>query len=207
MKDRTFKQIIGSDNPLETARVMLAPYNHQKVNDYINNCTLCKNNCKKQNSYGNSNANILIISDYATDIPEYKEYFKYLLDNSEINQNDIYVTNAVNCICKRSDGESRMPTFTELNNCKRYTEFIIDFVKPRIIISMGATALNQFTPDNVNILENIDKNTCYKGIHTIITYSIRDIFNFDKYDEPIDDKINEIIDSFNKAQQYINNRR
>jgi uracil-DNA glycosylase family 4 len=207
MKDRTFKSIIGSDNPLETARVILAPYNHKRVNDLIDSCSLCNNNCKKRLTYGNSNANILIISDYATDIPEYDEYFKYLLDNSDIDQNDIYVTNAVNCICKRSDGQERIPTFKELSNCKRYTEFVIDFVKPRVIISMGATSLNQFTPDNVNILENIDKNTCYKGIHTIITYSIRDIFNFEKYDEPTDDKINDIIESFNKAQQYINNRR
>ena len=207
MNDRTFKSIIGSDNPLETARVILAPYNHKKVNDLISNCMLCNNNCEKQLTYGNSNANILIISDYATDIPEYANYFKFLLDESNIDQNDIFVVNAVNCVCKRSDGNERIPTFKELSNCKRYSEFVIDFVKPRVIISMGATALNQFTPDNVNILENINKNTCYKGIHTIITYSVRDLFNFVDFDEPIDDKINEVIESFNKAQQFINNRR
>ena len=207
MNDRTFKSIIGSDNPLETARVILAPYNHKKVNDLISNCMLCNNNCEKQLTYGNSNANILIISDYATDIPEYADYFKFLLNESNIDQNDIFVVNAVNCVCKRSDGNERIPTFKELSNCKRYSEFVIDFVKPRVIISMGATALNQFTPDNVNILENIDKNTCYKGIHTIITYSVRDLFNFVDFDEPIDDKINEVIESFNKAQQFINNRR
>ena len=207
MNDRTFKSIIGSDNPLETARVILAPYNHKKVNDLISNCMLCNNNCEKQLTYGNSNANILIISDSATDIPEYANYFKFLLDESNIDQNDIFVVNAVNCVCKRSDGNERIPTFKELSNCKRYSEFVIDFVKPKVIISMGATALNQFTPDNVNILENINKNTCYKGIHTIITYSVRDLFNFVDFDEPIDDKINEVIESFNKAQQFINNRR
>ena len=71
---------------------------------------------------------------------------------------------------------------------------------------MGATALNQFTPDHVNILENIDKTTYYKGIYTLITYSVRDIFNFAKINEPTEDKIDEIIKTLNKAQNYINNK-
>ena len=68
---------------------------------------------------------------------------------------------------------------------------------------MGATALNQFTPDNVNILENISKNTYYKGIYTLVTYSVRDIFNFQKLNESTDDKIDQIIDTFNKAQNMV----
>ena len=107
MKDRTFKSIIGSDNPLETARVMLAPYNHQKVNDYIDNCTLCKNNCKKQNSYGNSNANILIINDNATNDKDILEYFEnygvFECVNGEYRNLDTYVASATNVyrICKK----------------------------------------------------------------------------------------------------------
>ena len=207
MKDRIFKSIIGSENPLESARVLLAPYNMQKVNENINNCVLCNNGCIKKVSYGNPNGDILIIADYASDIPKYKSFLKEILDYSDIQQDSIYFTYAVNCICKRSDGQSRPPSYTELKNCKEYTDFIIDFVKPEIIISMGATALNQFTPDNVNILENIDKNTYYKGIYTLITYSVRDIFNFSRFNEPTDDKIDSIVETFNKAQQYVNNRR
>lgn len=203
MKNRAFKYIIGSENPLETARVMLAPYNMKVVNDKISACVLCNNNCKKNVSYGNPNANILIISDYSTDIQEYKDLFKDILDYSSINQNDIYCTQAVSCICKRTDGQNRLPSYTELKNCKQYTDFIIDFVKPKIIISMGATALNQFTPDNVNILENVSKNSYYKGIFTLITYSVRDIFNFKKMNESTDDKIDQIIDTLNKAQKMI----
>lgn len=203
MKDRTFKRIIGSDNPLETARMLLAPYNHQKVNDNIIKCTLCDSQYERRLGYGNSNANILIISDYASDIHTYEKLFKEIIDYSIIDKNDIYVTNAVRCICKRSDGNSRMPTYTELNNCKQYTDFIIDFVKPKVIISMGATTLNQFTPDNINLLNNVDKNTYYKGIFTLITYSVRDIFNFQKIGEETEDKIDSIIKNFNKAQEYI----
>lgn len=203
MKDRTFKSIIGSENPLETARVLLAPYNHRKNNQDIKSCTLCGMHNKKKLSYGNPNANILIISDYASDIPKYNKFFEEILNYSDLSKDDIYVTFAVNCICKRSDGDPRMPTYTELKNCKQYTDFVIDFVKPKVIISMGATALNQFTPDNVNILQNIDKTTCYKGIPTIVTYSVRDIFNFEKIGEPTEDKIDSIIDNLNKAKEVI----
>ena len=203
MKDRIFKSIIGSENPLETARVMLAPYNMKVVNDKISACVLCNNNCEKNISYGNPNASILIISDYSTNMQDYNNLFKELIDYSNLDKNDIYYTQAVNCICKRSDGQNRLPSYTELKNCKQYTDFIIDFVKPKVIISMGATALNQFTPDNVNILENISKNTYYKGIYTLVTYSVRDIFNFQKLNEPTDDKIDQIIDTFNKAQNMV----
>lgn len=206
MKDRTFKYIIGSDNPLETARVLLAPYNMQNINNKISVCNQCTNNCKKSLTYGNPNADILIISDYATDIHDYKKMFNEILAYSKIDKNNIYFINAVNCICKRSDGNNRLPSYTELKNCKQYTEYAIDFVKPKIIISMGATALNQFTPDNVNVLENIEKYTYYKGIYTLITYSVRDIFNFSKLNEPTEDKIDSIINAFNKAQEFITNK-
>ena len=206
MKDRTFKSIIGSDNPLETARVLLAPYNMQRLNDKISACDLCDNNCKKSISVGNPNADILIISDYATDIQEYNNLFKEILAYSTVDKNNLFITQAVNCICKRNDGNNRLPSYTELKNCKQYTDFAIEFVKPKVIISMGATALNQFTPDHVNILENIDKTTYYKGIFTLITYSVRDIFNFSKINEPTEDKIDEIIKTLNKAQNYINNK-
>ena len=206
MKDRTFKAIIGSDNPLETARVMLAPYNMQVLNTKINTCTLCSSTNNKEISYGNPNANILIITDYATDIQEYKDLFKDLLNRSNIVQSDIFITSSVRCICKRSDNKYRLPSYTELKNCKQYTDFTIDFVKPDVIISMGATALNQFIPDNVNFLENVDKDTYYKGIFTLITYSVRDIFNFNKLNEPIDDKIDHIVNILNKAQKYVNNK-
>ena len=206
MKDRTFKAIIGSDNPLETARVMLAPYNMQVLNTKINTCTLCSSTNNKEISYGNPNANILIITDYATDIQEYKDLFKNLLNRSNIVQSDIFITSSVRCICKRSDSEYRLPSYTELKNCKQYTDFTIDFVKPDVIISMGATALNQFIPDNVNFLENVNKDTYYKGIFTLITYSVRDIFNFNKLNEPTDDKIDHIVNILNKAQKYVNNK-
>ena len=206
MKDRTFKAIIGSDNPLETARVMLAPYNMQVLNTKINTCTLCSSTNNKEISYGNPNANILIITDYATDIQEYKDLFKDLLNRSNIVQSDIFITSSVRCICKRSDNKYRLPSYTELKNCKQYTDFTIDFVKPDVIISMGATALNQFIPDNVNFLENVNKDTYYKGIFTLITYSVRDIFNFNKLNEPTDDKIDHIINILNKAQKYVDNK-
>ena len=105
MKDRTFKAIIGSDNPLETARVLLAPYNMQTLNTKVNKCTLCNDKNKRDMSYGNPNAHILIITDYATDIQEYKNLFKDLLNRSNIVQSDIFITPSVRCICKRSDNE------------------------------------------------------------------------------------------------------
>ena len=77
MKDRTFKAIIGSDNPLETARVLLAPYNMQTLNTKVSKCTLCNDKNKRDMSYGNPNAHILIMLQICKTIKSYLK--KYLI--------------------------------------------------------------------------------------------------------------------------------
>lgn len=199
----------SSDNPLETARQLVAPICKDKLNNHIINCNECdflhsgKNIC-----YGNPNANILIIAGNATDIKEEQDYLESIIDNSSINKSDIFVVHSVNCICKRKSGDSlvsRDPALAELNNCLPFVKYAIQFVRPRIIISMGATALNQFYPQ-YKFLDYIGETVSYDGIKAIITYSVNDLFILSERidSEKVEELVYQTIDSFSEAQNYIN---
>lgn len=197
----TYKQL-NIDNPLEHARVLLAPLCLTKTQELIstcNSCSTCSNN--KQLPYGNSNANIVIINDNASSNQEYLSYLYELLEIAEIDIKDILIINAVSCICTRSSSNKpRLPSREEAINCKDYVEHILDFVKPRMIISMGATALNQFMP-NTKLIEEINITTnFYSNIKTFITYSIKDIFN-NCLDQ--DDMAQQVLNQFITANNYL----
>ena len=199
----------SSDNPLETARQLVAPICKDKLNDHILNCNECEfMHSGKNICYGNPNANILIIAGNATDSQEEQDYFNSIIDNSSINKNDIFVIHSVNCICKRKSGDdliNRDPSLAELNNCSHFIKYAIQFIRPRIIISMGATALNQFYPQ-YKFLDYIGKTLNYDGIKAIITYSVNDLFILSERidSEKVEELVYQTIESFNEAQNYMN---
>ena len=84
---------------------------------------------------------------------------------------------------------------TELNNCLSFIKYAIQFIRPRIIISMGATALNQFYPQ-YKFLDHIGETISYDGIKTILSERIDP--------EKIEELVYQTIDSFCEAQNYIN---
>ena len=80
----------------------------------------------------------------------------------------------------------------------------IKIVNPRIIISLGATALNQFIP-NSNLLEYVHTKQVFNGIPTLIDYSVKDLFDLTPYksEEEIDEISYGILNTFNEAARYI----
>ena len=64
-----------------------------------------------------------------------------LLDEVEISRGDCYITNAVKC--RPPDNET--PGRAEVKSCATYLADEIDKVKPKVIISLGNTALQALT--------------------------------------------------------------
>ncbi len=177
------------------------------INNKILNCTKCDNEFCHKPFLGSINAKVIIINDNATNDNDIIKYFYELLEMSELNSNDVLQVFAVSCVTTRKDKESfiqRLPSKKECNNCKQYLNDIIDAVKPKIIISLGATALNQFIPGS-NLLEYINTKQVFNGIPTLINYSIKDLFNLCSYktDDEIDEISSSILATFNEAAQYI----
>lgn len=203
----SLNDILNTDNPLEAFRILHGDLLVNKLNLLIKDCGDCCTNYQKQYYYGNSNANILIINDNATNDKDIIDYFNTLLEMSEINTDDIFVVNSVSCVTTRKDKGieiQRIPSKKECNNCKCFINQAIKIVNPRIIISLGATALNQFIPGS-NLLEYINTKQVFNGIPTLINYSVKDLFDLTAY--KTEDEIQEIscsiLETFNEAAKYI----
>lgn len=203
----SLNDILNTDNPLEAFRILHGDLLVNKLNLMIKECGDCCTNYQKQYYYGNSNANILIINDNATNDKDIIDYFNTLLEMSEINTDDIFIVNSVSCVTTRKDKGieiQRIPSKKECNNCKCFINQAIKIVNPRIIISLGATALNQFIPGS-NLLEYINTKQVFNGIPTLINYSVKDLFDLTAY--KTEDEIQEIscsiLETFNEAAKYI----
>ena len=178
-----------------------------ELDDTIFNCLGCMNNFDHKVYSGNPNAKVMIINDCATKDEEIIEYYNDLLDMSNLNSNDVIQIFAVSCITTRKDKDSivqRIPSKKECNNCKPNLNKIIDIVKPKVIISLGATALNQFIPGS-NLLDFINTKQVFNGIPTLINFSIKDLFNLCEYktDEEIEEISTSILNTLNEAAKYI----
>ena len=197
----------NSDNPLDEFRRHNRHELLNILNTKISNCSKCNNDYCHKCYLGNVNADVMIINDSATKDKDVLKYYYDLLDMSELDFNNIIQVFAVSCVTTRKDKDNivqRLPSKKECNNCKQYLNEVIDIVKPKVIISLGATALNQFIP-NSNLLEYINTTQVFNGIPTLINYSIKDLFNLCSYktDDEIDEISSSILATFNNAAKYI----
>ena len=197
----------NSDNPLDEFRKQNLQELVNLLNNKILNCSKCNNEFCHKSYLGNASAKVMIINDCATNDEEILKYYYDLLNMSDLDSNDVIQVFAVSCVTTRQDKDEliqRLPSRKECNNCKQYLNEAIDIIKPKVIISLGATALNQFIP-NSNLLEYINTTQVFNGIPTLINYSIKDLFNLCAYktDEEIDEISTSILTTFNNAAKYI----
>ena len=197
----------NSDNPLDDFRKQNRQELVNILNNKILNCSKCNNEYRHKCYLGNASAKVMIINDCATNDEEILKYYYDLLNMSDLDFNNIIQVFAVSCVTTRKDKSEliqRLPSKKECNNCKQYLNEVIDIVKPKVIISLGATALNQFIP-NSNLLEYINTTQVFNGIPTLINYSVKDLFNLCAYksDDEIDEISSSILTTFNNAAKYI----
>lgn len=182
-------------------------YTLADINNQILNCSKCENNFDRKLYKGNPRAKILIINEVATNDTEVNNYFEDLLESSKLTYDDVLIVYAVACITTRIDKDEevkRLPSNKECTNCKSYINQVIDIMKPEIIICLGASGLNQYIPGS-NLFENIETKKEFNGIPTLINFGASDLFKLLDYknDEEMDKIINSVVDTFDKAADYI----
>lgn len=215
IKKRILKLVrkLNLDNPLEYVREIVAPLCKEKLDEHISNCNDCRT-CKNYNkrlSIGNPNANYFIINDNATDDDAVNEYLNSILEAADIPLNDVFIINSVSCILKRQfDDETiiRLPNRQEANNCKYFVEYALDFVKPRVIICMGATSLAMFRND-VTIEDIKGQFININGYKAIVTHSAKDLFTMSEHysDEEVDQYVDDVVADCTCAKDYIDSLR
>jgi len=67
--------------------------------------------------------------------------FEELLKFANISREQIFVTNSILCNPKDEKGNNSTPTKVEIYNCSNHLKRQIDIVNPKIVVTLGATAL------------------------------------------------------------------
>ncbi|MZP31299.1 uracil-DNA glycosylase [Heliobacterium undosum] len=130
----------------------------------VQHCTLCERLRDRvkvlSEKNGNINSKVLFIAEAPgrlgadrTRIPLYGDRtgdnFEILLRSIGWRREDIFITNAVLCNPREEKGTNGTPTKKELKNCSCYLMMTIELVKPKIIVTLGKTAL-----DALNIISS-----------------------------------------------------
>lgn len=147
----------------------------------VHNCRLCdrmKDSMRVLNrSVGNLEAEIMFIGEAPgrlgadeSGIPFHGDKaghnFEELLEFAAIERSDIYVTNAVLCNPRDDKGNNATPSSLEITNCSNYLRQQIDLISPKIIVTLGANALNAtnaIARHNLTLKENVRTTNNWYG--------------------------------------------
>ena len=116
------------------------------------NCSLCETRNKIVFSDGCIDAPIMFIGEAPGDnedktgipfIGRAGQLLRKFMFEAGFEQNDFYIANTVKC----RPPENRKPTKEEKSACAHFLNSQIDLIKPKIIVLVGATALESFILD------------------------------------------------------------
>ncbi len=69
------------------------------------------------------------------------ENFQILIDSIGLKREDIFITNSVMCSPRKPNGANRRPKQSEIRNCSGFLKRTIDLIDPKIVVTLGAVAL------------------------------------------------------------------
>jgi len=120
-------------------------------------CDLSKSRTQSMSGYGNPHADLMFIDFRVSNIEDqYNNYFsgksgemlsKMITNVLDLRVEDLYFTHIVKC--KTLDGMQN-PSASEIQSCMPYLNAQIEFVKPKIIVTLGEDAYSAFTNETEN---------------------------------------------------------
>ena len=173
------------DDPIDYVQKVVKPIAIAKAFSSLKECENKCNGCLSDRLQLRDNiyADIMVINESIDEYQKDQEviyplegalgdnYFNKFLEHFKLSREDFFIVNLVNCFTHKSvNGEQifRIPTKTEINNCKPYLKKIIRAIQPKLIILFGSSALHTFV--NKSISEYHGKLFKIDGIPAIGTY-------------------------------------
>ncbi len=135
----------------------------EELRQNISTCHLCdlsKSRTQSMSGYGNTNADLMLI-DFSVSTSEDSQNSYYVGRSGEslkkmiqnvlkLDVNDVYFTHAIKCKTLNSN----IPSTSEFNSCKSYLFSQIEFVQPKVIVTLGWDAYYKVTNESDNF-ENV----------------------------------------------------
>ena len=139
------------------------PKSLKELSQNISTCHLCdlsKSRTQSMNGYGNKNADLLIVDFHVSQAQDTNndlyagrsgETLKNMVEKVlELSLDDIYLTHAIKC----KPLKSNKPSPSEWDSCKSYLFSQIEFIQPKVIVTLGEEAYAHITQDFDNF-ENV----------------------------------------------------
>lgn len=145
----------------------------EKLVEEVRACTKCERMCDSTRvlnySAGNLNAEVLFIGEAPgrlgadkTEVPFQGDAsgrnFEDFLSCAGIARKDVFVTNAVLCNPRDEEGNNSPPKPGEAANCLPFLKRQIQLVNPKIVVSLGNTALRSLgsiEPHNLTLSQHV----------------------------------------------------
>ena len=142
------------------------PKNLLDLEQKISTCHLCdlsKSRTQSMSGFGNPNADLMII-DFSVSLNEDTQNSYYcgrtgetlikMIENVlNLNKNNVYFTHAIKC----KPLNSNKPSLSEWDSCKRYLLTQIDFIKPKIIVTLGKDVYHKITKEDNDDNDDFEK--------------------------------------------------
>ena len=152
----------------------------EELETNIKNCHLCDLSKSRQQSmggFGNTNANLVIIDYQVSQAQDSAnsyyagrsgETLQKMIENVlQLNIHDIYLTHVIKC----KPLHANKPSPSEWNSCKNYLFSQLDFIAPKVIVTLGQEAYAHLTNDTVENFENVRGHVIdYKSYKLIPIY-------------------------------------
>lgn len=217
------------DNPITFVQDIVKEYSINKMNDYIISCQECTScTCNKKSiGVGNPNASVLILGEspekeFMDSIDKIGKPFSYgsekylfdILNALNIDTDEIFYMNSVQCFLSTATGDKRLPSVNERERCKTFVDYAIETIKPILIIALGGVAINNLNEEiGKKKVTNIRGNMFfYKGIRVMPTFNpsifklweIRDTYPKEYIEENMYNFYFDIEKAFNYVQDNYN---
>ena len=92
--------------------------------------------------------------------------FEMLIASAGINRESIFITNAVLCNPRTPAGNNDSPTLSEIRNCSAYLREILEIIKPKYVVPLGAAALaslNAIKPHKIKLSGGVGELFSWNG--------------------------------------------
>jgi len=155
------------------------PNSLTQLSHNITSCHLCdlsKSRTQSMSGFGNENADLFIIDYIVSQAQDNTNSYysarsgdtlKKMIENViQLSINDIYLTHAIKC----KPLQSNKPSPSEWDTCKNYLFTQIEFIQPKVIVTLGAEAYSHLTGDNDNFEDVIGHVIDYKKYKLIPIY-------------------------------------
>ena len=135
------------------------PMTIEQLSQNISTCHLCdlsKSRTQSMSGYGNPHANLMII-DFSVSANEDEtnsyyagrsgETLKNMVQNVlKLSVDDVYCTHAIKC----KPLNSNMPSDSEWESCQSHLFSQMEFVKPKVVVTLGEYSYAKVTGENEN---------------------------------------------------------